>query len=1037
MDQASNLKADERGSTKRPHGDDMKATPKRVCEESYPTDGAPAGAYPRYDTTMETEAQHMASNAAWDFAAINATQSPHMRQDAEFLDSRAAQEHTTPPPSYFASAVPYTMEDQNAYTTTSFDPGFDPYVSSFLANLGPGYMGGYQTILATMPSDQPYQASQSGFGGQQQLWSSAPIYQTGYETYDGLSSQNPSNSSPSYGRPTPGTTAGSSVLSPQIQSSVSVPAGSTPETPATGISDMYQEPIHAGQKRPMSGDDAETSQAKKARSDSIERHKQEYYDNKPAIDHWWLMYQKITTSPWYEKLMSWKAKGSLAVKQGLNPVVPSSTPAIPTQTAAMETPTEILQIRQQWGDERLNSRTHPLDKVDITNAQWPREDTLLNSHKRPNGNYNCLHTKNTFDCCHNGLSEKTKKSSIHKQIRNFKARVEDMIVKKDLHVAHKTWTNWLSDKKFKAAHSVEIRRIDGLLAAVAHHARLLQAPAAPARAQAIPQQHHSRPVASATVKPTPQFQRPDPIQQIQHAQSGQAIVSAIPKVAAQRYFPTTGRSAKLSPEQQANHMGPSLQQIDKNTLQRSQMQQSGAVARPQARPAAIQKQHETQRGPVDTSSQTHPTMSSIPVQSIAASHQTSGVTPRPEQTRKPLPDDRLRLKAAGAIHDQNERSSRQRLVIIAGIDLSKEDCHGKYEHVLRKVVAALKQREARKNAATAADPSATSPILLNGERQQAPQQPQTPPPAIAEQARARHPWEGVGLNRVVASDLKSTPVTPTPHRKADDINCSHSTGGTSLFTPSPSGPEATKPVVNYRREVMRMFQQLVKDNEPIVRPGLKITMGDITTDMNGCVDRLAPVLKQEAEDAARRQAEEPVLSGSEDAAKRKDNDDPFAMPDSIANGNDVLNHLFLNGTDDTPGEDNEQSHWHLPSSTTTHDSALRIDAAPWADYAPPPGYTMNPQSICDDALEQPPLPPDEVIQQPQPTDLEYLDVLANWYTDPGEVLASGPAVQWSEQDFTEELSHFDLDGMTPLHLQDRLTAIKEERNWGGCADKWE
>jgi hypothetical protein len=226
---------------------------------------------------------------------------------------------------------------------------------------------------------------------------------------------------------------------------------------------------------------------------------------------------------------------------------------------------------------------------------------------------------------------------------------------------------------------------------------------------------------------------------------------------------------------------------------------------------------------------------------------------------------------------------------------------------------------------------------------------------------------------------------------------------------------------------MKMFQQLIKDQEPIVLPGLKITRENFTTDMNGYIRRLAAALESQAEEATQQKAEEAARSGSEDAAQPEDRDADFAIPDGIANDHDVLNYLFNEKAEDAADEDREYLRWHLPSSTADHDEALRMDRGAWDEHAPP-GFNMNPQFTCYDAFEDP-LPPEGIIEQPQLTDLGYLDVPDNWFMDdPFEVIPSGPIEQWSTQPtYTlENLSYFDLDEIMPSDLQDRLRVIKDE-----------
>ena len=126
----------------------------------------------------------------------------------------------------------------------------------------------------------------------------------------------------------------------------------------------------------------------------------------------------------------------------------------------MDSPAEILAIRRQWGDAKPDRRVHPLDKAEV--PEYPTEDSLAACTKRPDGLYKCLHPEGSHHkCCREGLTEKNKKHAIGKQIRAWKTRVEEMVLKGELHVAHKTWGGW--NKKSKAEWEGEVERWDGVL----------------------------------------------------------------------------------------------------------------------------------------------------------------------------------------------------------------------------------------------------------------------------------------------------------------------------------------------------------------------------------------------------------------------------------------------------------------------------------------------------------------------------------------------------------------------------------------------
>ncbi|CAG5179528.1 uncharacterized protein ALTATR162_LOCUS9331 [Alternaria atra] len=226
-----------------------------------------------------------------------------------------------PPTNYFTPGVPRAREDQVAHGTDgagSTDPHYGPYALSFQTNASAGCSDMYQPIpSASTLAAHVYPIAQSESGVKEQ---SRPNALLSSATATPILVQQPTPINDTRvvfpmakhaGSPVASGFDGSETLHLRSKSSASIAAGFRPETPTKVISDQNQETVHAGQKRPISDVDAETSRIKKARNDSIEKAMQHYKDNKPAIDYWWMSQQKSPRAPWFERFTSWKANGSL------------------------------------------------------------------------------------------------------------------------------------------------------------------------------------------------------------------------------------------------------------------------------------------------------------------------------------------------------------------------------------------------------------------------------------------------------------------------------------------------------------------------------------------------------------------------------------------------------------------------------------------------------------------------------------------------------------------------------------------------------
>lgn len=628
------------------------------------------------------------------------------------------------------------------------------------------------------------------------------------------------------------TPAGSETSPPYTMFSSSTPARSSPYTPSIAVVDLAQQPMHTGQKRPRSEDEEQEAQAKRARNDSITTEQEQRYNhNKKAIEAWCKMQQTQSSARWYEKLHAWETNGGGDARRKSQATASPPAPITITQTTAMDSAAEILHIRQQWGDLKLDQRTHPLDKVEV--PEWPTEDSLENSVKRPDGMYKCMHPEGSHHkYCREGVTAVNKKHSIAKQIRAFKSKVEESVLKGELHVTHKTWRNW--NKKNKAEYSIETARYDGVFAAVQWRAKAGQGVArtptrrtsVEASRQGVPQQHGSQPFVLALLPD----QQMSPLQQATHAHTASRQF--------QHQFPeqrplhqsvnpvsiATSRVQSASPVQpQPQHVftktptqgltpsaiSASLASVTKHGFDGPAVSYAGpqlGMSPRQRAPADAYSHHRSQEDAV-IASETAPVVSQHVPQ----------VTPLPGQALSPV------------------TSARSNYPINSQTTLHSMD----------------RQRE---------------------ERQQQKQAPLQPRSLKQQQAAIQLPSSGAVINHSTKTCPAPTRMTTGPIAKPHHTSASTLTPrmSSSVQTLSPdsssvtlvaASPVSQRSAVDYRPAAARMLQKLIRDLEPIALRGLKITRDDMNRDMSGCVRRLTPALRLEAE------AEETVRKEAEEAAR--------------------------------------------------------------------------------------------------------------------------------------------------------------------------
>ncbi|KAI4653282.1 hypothetical protein J4E93_001044 [Alternaria ventricosa] len=811
--------------------------------------------------------------------------------------------------------------------------------------------------------------------------------------------------------------------------------------------------LHQTQKRPRSEDESQEAQAKRARNDSIiTSQEQRCNDNKPAIEAWCKAQQTHPKARWYEKLHAWETNGCRDVRRKSTATTSPPTPVTITQTPGMDSPAEILNIRRQWGDAKPDRRIHPLDKVEV--PEWPTEDSLAVCTKRPDGLYKCLHPEGSHHkCCREGLTEKNKKGAIAKQIRAWKTRVEEMVLKGELHVAHKMWPDW--NKKSRTEYEGEVERWDGVLALLGG----LQGKNKGGQGLGTPS---PRPVAAPIPRPAASPARRTPIEAARQASPQE--------YAPQAFVPSASPTQQMSPLQQATHTHTASRQFQHQSPQQRPVQHpanTDSTASSPAHPGSYQQP------------QAQPTYHNSPTRDFA----TSATSRSPDLSAKhgygspafayagPHSNGSPPQRAAAGTFPQPR--SHQAAVIASGAVPGVGQQTPQYaptpDKTLSPVAAARSDYPSNIQA---------TPQSFSREQEQRSQQQQASKPArnvSQQQAAVQLPSSGAATNHAAKTCPAPTQMTTSPSpstaakRTSASINTpkmssTHTLSPDKSSTLAASSPTRPKHAVNYQPEAIRMLQQQIKDHEPIVLGGLKITRDDVTTSMNGCIRKLTTALqsqaeevaqkevqeaaRKEAEEVARKEAEETARKEAEDTARANFKDasqDQAETTDEIAalavsndNEGHELDYLFS----DTPIR---ASHSH-PINFGNVNEYLFDDSADSNEWRPeimpdlPPDFgKMDLIEMTRRAFEEEPSPsqPEEQPEQEEDTlaDLSYPEA---WFIeDVEDFVTSGPLPEWMQRpttDFTlEHMSRWDADMVTPSDPQDWLQATRawqEERDAG-------
>jgi hypothetical protein len=806
------------------------------------------------------------------------------------------------------------------------------------------------------------------------------------QTINGQPSQASMLPAPGYHHAIAKTTATGETASPSSRHSASIAAGFRPDTPVIGVSSPAHSHSHAGQMHPSSNSDEQEVQAKMARDNSITEQKKLHDEYQPVIEAWCKMQQMPSTARWYEKLHAWEAGGRRDVRPTPIENGLSSSPIAIAQTSGSDSPAEIVNIRHQWGDLKPHLRRHAQDKVKV--PAWPVEDSLENSAKRPDGMYNCMHVNGNAKCCHDGLTEKNKKSAIGKQIRAFKDKVEEMVLKKDLHVSHKTWPNW--HKKLKSDYPEEVVRVDALLAPIVGGKGLVHvqapasapapapAPAPPAIPQATPQQHVPQMMSTFNQR-TLQALQPYPGQQTGHGSS-------------------TSQPFRQDIRQQSSMQHP----VDAGTIAspqgqlQAEKQTEARTAFPNAQIQAPLHADTTSRPPLPASNH------------VASPDFALAGTSNPDRTMG-------RGGAAGVFsqqESQNEAAIASPVVPTAAQDIPQ------YAPSQSQTLSPGAAVSSSKRGDGQSTPQSTSrEEELRRQQQQAPAQARN---ANQQQAGVQMPPSGAVTNHATETDYKHTEtsasksidaVAPSaaPHMSSTTLSSSPDRSSSTVVASSPAAPRSG---VDYQSIAGRMLQTLIKAEEPILLPGLKITREHVTNDMSGCLRKLTTALRSQAEASEETSQQYPREVGQVHAqeafqaeAGDANHDATRSIFDSEADLNDFLNDARKDAWLNDPPFD-------LPIGFGDVDLAAMTDAA-FAEESVP----LQPE--------------DELAPEPEEDPREGLNVPENWDIEGyWKVMYSEPDPKWAHQpaEYTlEEYSHFDLSRMPPSDLLDTLLRIRAER----------
>ena len=262
-----------------------------------------------------------------------------------------------------------------------------------------------------------------------------------------------------------------------------------------------------------------------------------------------------------------------------------------------------------------------------------------------------------------------------------------------------------------------------------------------------------------------------------------------------------------------------------------------------------------------------------------------------------------------------------------------------------------------------------------------------------------------------------------------------------------------KHAVNYQSAAARMLQKLVKDHEPIVLNGLKITSDDVTTSMTTCIRKLTTALRLEAEEvtqkevqeAARKEAEETARANPKDASQDQAETTDEIATLAISNDNEghELDYLFsetpISPTHSHPIDFGNPNDYLFSSSPDSPDSnEWRPEFIPdlplnfgKVDLNHLIGMTQR-AFAEEPSPSQPETQPEPEKEEDTLEDLSYPDA---WFIeDVEDFVTQGPLPEWMQRPTTDftlgemekvgEMEGWDKDMVTPSDPEEWVQATR-------------
>lgn len=285
------------------------------------------------------------------------------------------------------------------------------------------------------------------------------------------------------------------------------------------------------QKRALDNEEEKAERiAKQSRIEAVVYAEEKLYEeNKEKIERFCSKKQEYIKAKWFVKLHAWKeATGMTAPTKRATPYV--ETPQhLSNSTLTSRQPDTVVRDAIANG-KRPDTIRHPHDKVRV--PEYPTDDDIETCALTTTGRYRCTHEFGNLKCCNEGLDRAGKLSSINKQLNTWRAKVERLIQKKELHASHKTWDRWYDSELRKKKLGVQVDVKSVARAAEAAHVEAQTAmqqadvaSAAPACAAIVPE-HVTTPAVETVIYSLPpqvhsgrKLSKPEPVMNFRPAYS--------------------------------------------------------------------------------------------------------------------------------------------------------------------------------------------------------------------------------------------------------------------------------------------------------------------------------------------------------------------------------------------------------------------------------------------------------------------------------------------------------------------------------------